>query len=103
MESLPKKPIHFTTDSKGKPHLHIWEYGGSPSNPQAGIFSAPIRPNIHFLATLNFPYLSKLMNDPLRHNSSWPPAPTKIPSNIPKFEGKVGDDQGSHVTTFHLW
>jgi hypothetical protein len=29
--------------------------------------------------------------------------PTKIPSNIPKFEGKLGEDPANHVMTFHLW
>jgi hypothetical protein len=29
--------------------------------------------------------------------------PTKFPSDIPKFEGKPGEDPGDHVTTFHLW
>ena len=52
---------------------------------------------------LNFLDLSKLMNDPVRHNSSGPLVPTKLPLNIPKFEGKVGDDPRAHVTTFHLW
>jgi hypothetical protein len=33
----------------------------------------------------------------------WPPVPTKLPSDIPKFEGKSGEDPGDHVTTFHLW
>jgi hypothetical protein len=28
--------------------------------------------------------------------------PTKLPSDIPKFEGKPGEDSGDHVTTFHL-
>ena len=77
--------------------------GASPSNPQAGTFSALVRPKLPFLTTLNFPDLSKLMNDPVRHNSSWPSIPTKLPSDIPKFEGKVGDDSGAHVTTFHFW
>ena len=29
--------------------------------------------------------------------------PTKLPSDIPKFEGKASEDFGEHVTTFHLW
>jgi hypothetical protein len=29
--------------------------------------------------------------------------PTKIPSDIPKFEGKVGDDPAKHIMTFNLW
>ena len=43
------------------------------------------------------------MNDPVRHDASWPPVPTKLPSDIPKFEGKFGEDLGAHITTFHLW
>jgi hypothetical protein len=29
--------------------------------------------------------------------------PTKFPSDIPKFEGKLGEDPGDHVMAFHLW
>jgi hypothetical protein len=29
--------------------------------------------------------------------------PTKLPSDIPKFEGKAGDDPTNHIMTFHLW
>jgi hypothetical protein len=29
--------------------------------------------------------------------------PTKLPSDILKFEGKVGDDHANHIMTFHLW
>ena len=29
--------------------------------------------------------------------------PNKIPSDIPMFEGKAGEDPSEHVTTFHLW
>ena len=43
------------------------------------------------------------MNDPVSHNPTWPDVPNKIPSNIPKFEGKAGEDPGEHVTTFNLW
>ena len=77
--------------------------GVGPSNPQVGTFSTPVRPKLSFLATLNLPYLLKLMNDPVRHDPLWPHVPTKLPSDIPKFEGKVGEDPGAHATTFHLW
>ena len=60
-------------------------------------------PRLPFLATLNLPDLTKLTNDPIRYNPVWPPVPTKLPSDIPKFEGKSGEDPGDHVTTFHLW
>ena len=29
--------------------------------------------------------------------------PHNLPSDIPKFEGKNGEDPEEHVTTFHLW
>jgi hypothetical protein len=32
-----------------------------------------------------------------------PPVPTKLPSDIKKFEFKNGEDPGDHVTNFHLW
>lgn len=56
-----------------------------------------------FLATLYIPYLYNLTNDPTNHKFLWPPTPHKIPADIPKFEGKQGDDPERHVTTYHLW
>ena len=29
--------------------------------------------------------------------------PTKLPSDIPKFEGKVGECPQNHIMMFHLW
>ena len=64
-----------------------------------------VQPNLHlpFLETSDFSYLSKLINDPFRHNPSWPTISVKSPSDIPKFNGKQGDDPKNHVMTFHLW
>jgi hypothetical protein len=56
-----------------------------------------------FLATLDLPNLSRILNDPIRHSPQWPVIPTKLPSDIPKFDGKVGEDPNNHVMTFHLW
>ena len=56
-----------------------------------------------FLAVLNLPDLTKLTNDPIAHDPNWPPIPTKLPSDIPKFEGKQVEDLGNHIMTFHLW
>jgi hypothetical protein len=61
------------------------------------------QPRPLFLAKLNFPDLSKLMNDPVIHDLTWLPVPTKLISDIPKFEGKNGEDPGDHITSFHLW
>ena len=87
----------------GNPTFTYGNLGASPSNPQTGTFSAPVRPKPPFLETLNLLDFSKLMNDPVRHDPSWPPIPTKLPSDIPKFEGKAGEHHGAHATTFHLW
>ena len=64
-----------------------------------------VQPNrqLPFLATLDLPDFSKLINDPIQHNPSWLPIPVKLPSNIPKFDGMQGDDPKNHVMTFHLW
>jgi hypothetical protein len=61
-------------------------------------------PPLHmpYLASLNIPYLSKLTNNPILHDPTWPAMPTKLPSYIPKFEGKSGEDPANHVMTFHL-
>jgi hypothetical protein len=56
-----------------------------------------------YLASLNIPDLTKLTNDPILHDPTWPTMPTKLPSDIPKFEGKAGDEPTNHVMTFHLW
>jgi hypothetical protein len=56
-----------------------------------------------YLASLNIPDLRKLMNDPILHDPTWHAMPTKLPSDIPKFEGKVREYPANHVMTFHLW
>jgi hypothetical protein len=60
-------------------------------------------PHMPYLVSLNIPDLTKLMNDPILHDTNWPNMPTKLPSDIPKFEGKPGEDPANHVMTFHLW
>jgi hypothetical protein len=61
------------------------------------------QPKLPFLATLHLLDLTRLLNDPICHDPRWPPMPTKLPSDIPKFEAKPNKDPGDHVTTFHLW
>ena len=56
-----------------------------------------------FLATLHLPDLSHLTNDHILYNPSWPPIPHKLSSDIPKFDGKPGEDPNTHVMTYHLW
>jgi hypothetical protein len=45
-----------------------------------------------FLVTLHFPYLTRLLNDPICHNPRWPPMSMKLPLDIPKFEAKPNED-----------
>ena len=54
-----------------------------------------------FLATLNFPDLSRLTNDPVSHDPTWSVVLAKLPSDIPKFEGKRVRTLESMF--FHLW
>jgi hypothetical protein len=56
-----------------------------------------------FLATLDLLDLSRLMNDPIYHSPVWPAIPAKLPSDIPKFDRKSGEDPKYHMMTFHLW
>jgi hypothetical protein len=59
--------------------------------------------NLPYLDSLNLPDLTKLTNDLILHNLAWPNMPTKLPSYIPKFDGKPGEDPTNHIMTFHLW
>ena len=67
-----------------------------------GAWNQPAQPRLPFLATWNLPNLSRLMNDHVSHNPTWLVVPSKIPSDIPKFKCKVGEDLGEHITAFHL-
>ena len=68
-----------------------------------GAWNRPAQPMLPFLITLKLPDLLRLMNDPVSHDPAWPAVPTKLPSDIPKFEGKPGEDPSEHATAFHLW
>jgi hypothetical protein len=63
----------------------------------------PPSPQMPYLASLNIPYLTKLTNDLILHDRTWPAMPTKLPLDIPKFEEKMGDNLANHIMTFHLW
>jgi hypothetical protein len=99
-------PIH---PPQGQPGSSLWgqtAYAptGLPTGlpPQSHQYPQVNR-QLPFLATLDLPDLSRILNDPIRHSPQWPAIPAKIPSDIPKFDGKAGDDPNNHVMTFHLW
>jgi hypothetical protein len=75
--------------------------GPLPTHTMAGTNPPPNIP-MPYLASLKIPYLTKLTNDPILHEPTWSNMPTKLPSDIPKFEGKLGEDPANHVMTFHL-
>ena len=56
--------------------------------------------SLPFMASLNLLDLGRLTNDLIRHNPLWPPMPTKIPLDIPKFEGKAGEDPQNHIMSY---
>ena len=61
-----------------------------------------VSPLLPYMAGLSLPDFSQLINDPIHHDPGWPAMPTKLPSNIPKFEGNVGEDPTNHVRSFHI-
>jgi hypothetical protein len=76
--------------------------GPLPTHTMAGTNPTPNLP-MPYLASLNIPDLTKLMNDLILHDPTCPNMPTKLSSDIPKFEGKPGEDPANYVMTFHLW
>jgi hypothetical protein len=60
------------------------------------------QPTFPYLARLNLPYLKFFINDPIQHEATWTTMPSKIPSNIPKFEGNVGEDPSNSIMYFNL-
>ena len=55
------------------------------------------------MATLELLDLNRVTNDPIAYASWWPVISHKLSSDIPKFNGNLGEDPLNHVMTFHLW
>ena len=60
-------------------------------------------PRMPYMVGLNFPYLRKLINDPIAHDLAWCAMPTKLHSDIPKFKGQVGEYLDNCIMYFHIW
>ena len=37
------------------------------------------------------------MNDPIKHNQTWPRVPYKMPIDIPKFDTNLKEDRETHI------
>jgi hypothetical protein len=103
--SSPSQGCEGQTSSQGRstspPNPSQWKIP-SPTHTMAGTNPPPNIP-MPYLASLNILDLTKLTNDPILHDPTWPNMPTKLPSNILKFEGKPEEYPTNHVMTFHLW
>lgn len=88
----------------GPYNVHQFIYGPTSVHMPYKYYQYP-QPNsqLHFLDTLDLPYLARLTNDPIFHAPNWPAIPVKLPSNIPKFDGKPWEDPKNHIMTYHLW
>jgi hypothetical protein len=94
---------------QGQPRSSLWgQTAYAPTGLPTGFLPQShqypqVNRQLPFLATLDLPDLSRILNDPIRHSPQWPAVPTKLPSDIPKFDGKAGEDPNNHVMNFHLW
>jgi hypothetical protein len=52
---------------------------------------------------LELPNLSQFKNDPISQKSSWSTMPCMLPTYIPKFDGKLGEDPSTDIMIYHLW
>jgi hypothetical protein len=75
---------HGYYQNPGQQPKFSWQPGASQT-PGSFFLGYNQQPTLPFLATLHFPNLTRLLNDPICHDSCWPPMPTKLPSDIPNF------------------
>jgi hypothetical protein len=109
--NVPQQPSNPTYPGQQQPYMGGPTGYNYPPQPVYGPTGVPMPHQYHpqvnrqlpFLATLDLPDLSRLTNDPILHFPFWPVIPAKLPSDIPKFDGKPGEDPNNHVMTFHLW
>ena len=53
--------------------------------------------------SLNLLYQEHFTNELIHHDPTHPPYPTKLPLDVPIFEGNSGEDPQNHVMSFKLW
>jgi hypothetical protein len=79
-------------------------YGPTGVSISHGYYQHPkVNQQLTFFSTIDILDLSHLTNDPILHAPFWPPILAKLPSNIPKFDGRPREDPNNHVMRFHIW
>ena len=75
-------------------------YNNKPYVNQAylGAWNQMPKPRLPFLTILNLPDLLILTNDLVSHDPAWLVVPSNLPSDIPNFKDKSGEDPGEHAT-----
>ena len=80
-----RSPLHGsggpTSSQGGSTNPPSPHQGSGSQHTMAGANPPP--PLQMYLASLNILDLTKLTNDPILHDATWPAMPTKLPSNIP--------------------
>jgi hypothetical protein len=98
--SLPNQPTPVGYSTQNPPQLNLsglsnylqTAYGttGIPMGLPPQNYQFPqVNRQFPFLATLDLPYLSRILNDPIFHSPYWPVISAKLPSNIPKFDESI--------------
>lgn len=72
-------------------------------NPKSSSSMTANQPSLPYMPNWSLLNSNKIINDPLLHDHNLPPMPTKLPSNIPKFEGNPREYPTNHVPSFHMW
>ena len=65
------------------------------------LYGASIPMSLSFIGSIKIPNMAWLTNEPIFHDPTWPLMPTKLPSDIPKFEGKAGEYPHKNIMSFH--
>jgi hypothetical protein len=86
-------------------YLHIaYDPTGIPTRLPPQNYQFPqVNKHLPFLATLDLPDLSRILNDPVFNSPYWHVIPAKLPYDIPKFGSRSGEDPNNHIMNFHLW
>jgi hypothetical protein len=111
---LPNQPIQFgywiqnppPPNLKGPSHYIQTTYGhiGIPTGLPPQNYQLPqVNKQLTFLSTLDLSDMSRILNDPIFHSPYWSIMSAKLPSYIPKFDDRSGEDPNNHIMNFHLW